>query len=819
VRPLFELEWRDFGTGASFREMIRPIPPQAGWRRALLLTAAILLPGMLAAQLTTGIVEGTVRDRQGQPLSDALISVTGSLGFQAEIRTTADGEFAVVLPYGEYRFSAAESSVDVYVAPLGTTRVELVIEGTEQNAAHVPGLFIDTTCARTYPESISLHGILLSREPASVTEPLDFTGLNSYRLAVESQRAYSWTHTQFKLLGMDATDSYQPGRPMILPDPQSLDAIVVRSVFALTTSTSYGTEVGLFLSQPGALWHGTLSSTGTGRFLASSNLPPAPSRGMVQQAEYFRWFTRDNVQIGGPLAKWADLFASGTGQWSEQTVPQAAPGNDRRTSLLFGNARGRIRASRRDQVDAVFSGTRVNLSDWSIPEGLEALVARRNSPHFTLPGGFAGQSSRSDLNFFQAGWTRQLTGAGIMQVRYGYSTAHLHSDPPAEGIELRQSIIELVRGGVIGPPPITGLAVRTRQSIEGSWQPGALRVAGSRHQLSFGAGWKTSAPLNRVALPSDISLITANGAPARVAEFNSPIDTRSIVRSFSGYAADRVKLGGGLSLDVGALVDFSRGSLPQQASRPDLIAWSSVSPRAGFAWQAPGFDRLRLRGAYFRLYAPLAGRYLDFGNPNSLGGTEYQWMDHNSDGRFQIGEEGTLLMRFGGPYSSISPSLHRPYADEFNVGAEYRLAHRTFASIHLFRRDDKQRLAAINTGVPPQAFTPVTIADPGPDGIAGTFDDGELVVYEQDPRTLGQDQYLLTNPAGLRMLYTGLVAEAGAEWRSLMLRASFMATKAFGPTNPGDAVFENDPGVVGALFSDPTRRFTPEAGPLPIEVT
>jgi hypothetical protein len=53
------------------------------------------------------------------------------------------------------------------------------------------------------------------------------------------------------------------------------------------------------------------------------------------------------------------------------------------------------------------------------------------------------------------------------------------------------------------------------------------------------------------------------------------------------------------------------------------------------------------------------------------------------------------------------------------------------------------------------------------------------------------------------MLYTGLVAEAGAEWRSLMLRASFMATKAFGPANPGDAVFENDPGVIGALFSDP----------------
>src|SRR6185436_10620340 len=130
----------------------------------------------------------------------APILVTGSAGFRAEIRTAMDGDFGVVLPYGEYRFSVVGSTVDVYVAPLETTRVDLVIDGParrmEENAAHLSGVFVDATRARTYPEAMSLHGILLSREPTSVTEPLDFTGLNSYRLALESQRAYSWTHTQ-----------------------------------------------------------------------------------------------------------------------------------------------------------------------------------------------------------------------------------------------------------------------------------------------------------------------------------------------------------------------------------------------------------------------------------------------------------------------------------------------------------------------------------------------------------------------------------------------------------------------------------------------
>src|SRR4029077_2890439 len=103
----------------------------------------------------------------------------------------------------------------------------------------------------------------------------------------------------------------------------------------------------------------------------------------------------------------------------------------------------------------------------------------------------------------------------------------------------------------------------------------------------------------------------------------------------------------------------------------------------------------------------------------------------------------------------------------------------------------------------PSAFTPVTILDPGPDGVAGTFDDRPLIVYRQNPSTLGHDQYLLTNPYGLRMLNTGLLAEIGAQWHGLLFHASFVAEKSYGPTNPGNAVFENDPGVVGALFNDP----------------
>jgi hypothetical protein len=313
-----------------------------------------------------------------------------------------------------------------------------------------------------------------------------------------------------------------------------------------------------------------------------------------------------------------------------------------------------------------------------------------------------------------------------------------------------------------------------------------------------------------------MNLITANGAPAFVTEFDTPAESRAIVSSFSGYVDDQVNATRWLRFDAGSSADFSRGSLPAQSSplgaftparefpaQSGLIVWNSVAPRAGVALQVPHSHGLVIRGAYFRQQAPLAGRYLDFGNPNSLGGNVYQWAAADSSGPFRPDEQGALLRRFGGPYSSISPSLRRPYADEFDIGAEFPVARRSVASIHLFRRDEKRRIAAIDTGVPASAYTPVPILDPGPDGILGTYDDQKLTVYAQNPATFGQDRYLLTNPAGLRTLNAGVAAEAGAEWRGLTAHASFVAEKSYGPTNPGNAVYENDPGVIGALFLDP----------------
>lgn len=178
-------------------------------RLGLLLPTLVLVPGALLAQLTTGAIEGTLRATDGRPMPGAPILITGGAGFRTVIHSNSNGDFAMMLPYGRYSLSGGvqngseSSGATVLVAPLQTTRFDLVVNASGsirgvQPAARAPGIWTDATSGRQYPEAFSLPGLLLSREPSSVTEPLDFTGLRDNRLAVESQGGFSWTYTQYK---------------------------------------------------------------------------------------------------------------------------------------------------------------------------------------------------------------------------------------------------------------------------------------------------------------------------------------------------------------------------------------------------------------------------------------------------------------------------------------------------------------------------------------------------------------------------------------------------------------------------------------------
>lgn len=729
---------------------------------AVVLLSPVMCPAPVAAQLNSGRLRGKIRDANGSPAGHRAVFLEGAAGAIWQLGTDARGEFSAVLPYGLYRLHLADPGEAGVVAihPLRVAVCELRLPS--------PWNCITIGLPRNgpvYPSSYSLSGELLHYDPGLVAEPLDTSGLGGTALPRVSDRSFSWTATRFRFQGMDATDPYQPGRPVVVPDVQAAGEFVVRNP----------PEVDLYVRAVPFAWHGALASDNTGSLLAADNLPAPGERGYVLRPAAFTRYTRDHLEVGGPVERRIDLFLSGTGQWAGQTVPLAPARNDLSTRLLFGNARGLVRTGRNSRLDAQFSGSRIDRSGWSLPAGIEALAGLRMSPPL-LPS--AALSEVDHFDFVQTGWTRQVGASGLLELRYGYSTAHLDTQPSADFGPGAQARTDMSGGATAGPPFLSNLAVRTRHGMEFAIEPGEFRQGHARHRVTAGAGWQLANARNRFQAPSGGNLITAGGVPAAVLELNTPLDSRTRVVAASIYGEDDMAFTRWLSLRAGFRAEFSRGS---------LISWNGLAPQVGISLAPPGLERrLTLRAAFSRSLEPLAGRYLDFGNPNSLGGLEYRYQDSGV---------GPLLSRFGGPYSAIDPHLKRPYADEIQVGAEASLPYRIAARLQLFRRDEKDRIAALDTGVPPRAFHPVAIIDP----LTGQA----LTVYAQDPATLGQDRFLLTNPPHLRFRNSGVLAGVATSGRRVTLRASFLAEKSYGPTNPGNAVWQNDPGVIGALLGDP----------------
>ncbi len=776
----------------------------------------------LFAQLTTGSVEGVVRDSSGGAQPGVAVTAAGSLSASRwSARSGARGEFQLMLPHGSYQIQAnlmngSPPAIYVHVPARGVVHVLLTVTHNRSSGVWT------VTQAGILPNrgggwSASLGGTLLISEPGVVSEPLDFTGIQNTRIPLVSERCVSWTATTFGLEGMNATDSYQPGRPIMLPDMQAVDEVRVESSRTSGIPAGFGINIGLFLQTPRRSWHGSVAASDTGAALASSNLPIPAHRGILQQTQHYNWFTRDHVDLGGALGRRAEMYFSGTGQWASETVPIAPRTQNQNSRLLFGNFGLRYQVTAKNQIEFLLGGSRIDLSNWGEPVGLEALIGWRMMPTYETPYGFSALAEVDHLDFIQAGWTRQLPEnlrSGVLEVRYSASVAHLDTKPTST--EDAPSRTDLLDGAITGLPPLANFAVRRRESVRAALQPGEIQLGREIHRAVVGGAWDRSNVENRFTAPYDLDLITAARIPAYAVELNTPLNSRERVQSFSTFARDHIRLADWLSTDLAVIGDFSRGSLPAQASpagaftparefpaQADVIAWNTLSPRAGLTLAVPGFERFLIGGTYSRFYAPLAARYLDFANLNSLSGLVFSWNDTEANGVFQPGELGRLLRRFGGAYSNISPSLRSPYADQFEVYGAVSLRKQTSARIQLFRRDDKNRIMAMNVGIPQEAYRPIEVLDPGPDGIAGTFDDRMITIYEQNPSTFGRDKFRLENQHDLRMLYEGFTSELSTRYKQFDFHASFTTEKSFGPTNPGNGPLENDPGIVGALYQDP----------------
>ena len=139
-------------------------------------------------------------------------------------------------------------------------------------------------------------------------------------------------------------------------------------------------------------------------------------------------------------------------------------------------------------------------------------------------------------------------------------------------------------------------------------------------------------------------------------------------------------------------------------------------------------------------------------NPNFTYQAQYTWNDANHDFIFQPGEQTGTPVVTSGTTTTVDPGYRRPYTDEFTGGFDRDLGRAFKLSVVATYRREKYPTATYNPAFP-FATTTTSRADTGPDGVAGTADDGTLQYYN---RLSATNLTVVTNDPTWLQIYKGI---------------------------------------------------------------
>ncbi len=793
---------------------------------SLALFTLLCLCSSAGAQIGRGWIKGEIRDKTHSAAIEGAETVLEDSDGRDVLAAKTDSSGAFLffgLPAGRYALKVRKegflayriNSIRVQDGSVSTVWVQMesnkfgspatVVlawpdEPSDPWRSDVGGRF-SRTQMDSLPSARNIWILLQNQAPTGVTNHLDEGGIQTGILPLVATHGGTWTQNGYRWDGLNITDPFSPGKPLAYPGCENLQEFRVSGASHSAAISAPAAELQLSSRRGGRTLRGEAEAYYLGDPLQSSNLDSRLRGFGFQTTPHFKQFPEGAFSLGGSLPRLRDssFFTSLGIQHVSRVLPDfaAQPTTDVYSGLLRLDSRLRPQ----DQLTVLVSGQIVRNSNLGAAAGID--------PASTLHG-----NDRYEL--VQGHWSHRHSDSQIWDLSVGFSHAS-PTDTLQAGIT-KPSYARLFTGELTGAAPVESDSALSRFSLLGQGQA-FLGASGLwRHQLAFGFDLEESLATEEQRVYQGLNLFLFPGnSPSEVAEFNSPSHAKQRLRELTAYAEDRMQIAG-LFIRLGLNLDSSDAFLPHQVSGAgafapvrdfpganSVVSWTTLSPRIGLSLPlARILGNTRLTAGYSRYYHILPAAYANYANPTALGGQVFQWNDSNQDGAFQPGERGILLRTFGGPYSTVDPNLKRPFTSEYRVGLEHAFGRGLRASASLLRLDTRRLVHTVNVGVPFTAYTPVQVFDPGDDNIPETSDDQILTVYNQNPGTLGQDRYLLTNPAGLNATYKGLEATLAARpFERGFFSVSFTAYKSEGDGNPGNSEFENDPTMIGSLFDNP----------------
>ena len=771
----------------------------------------VLLFSTPVFSIDEGTLRGYVFDENQRPLPRAVVRLRGLEDSLVQPCISDDsGHFLIVgIPSGKHTvvFEAKgyqdRTEENIWIKPSQMVYCKAVLfpEGHEKASQSHPVLLDYTQCVyQTYvgesqltelPTAHNVWSIVENQDLSATVSRIDVGGLwGTIPPFFSGRGGTTWTQSSYTLNGMDVTDPYAKGMPLLYPDFYAIGGAQLTNASPSPDVFSPGGRFNLISKKAESRLHGGASLFFIDKILQSENITPAlESEGLFESHKFNRSID-GNIRLSGPITPGKLSFAASLTSYHVSRDIAQYEGDDN-SSVFSGLFNLTCRTEKTSTLDFLWTGQTVSHPTYG---------AYRRVPE-------AATADRKDhYNVFQVIWRKNWRNRHFFKAGIGLAQGHIRSDfQPESG---PQHGVEIFRETPYGTASSAVQSTRNLWTFQFKGDSFFLHHRHTQHRLQYGIQLQYATASSSEKIKDNLHRRFFGGLPLEVAKFDTPIDHREAGLHFHLYLQDSVTFADFLSFYIGVNFSGSRGWIPgiSESMKNRRINWLNISPRLGLIIPLTRSKKSAIRLSAGRYYFSMPLEYLAYGNPGSMGGQVYEWNDLNNDRLYQEGESGIILRRIGPHYAEIDNDLKRPYTNELAISFDMVFDSSWRFSFGLFARETKNLIGTLNIGVPFENYEPVQVYDSGDDRVPGNHDDLIFTVHDQNRNTLGLDYFLLTNEAPENRVtnYYGadltLVKYFGKRFTFFL---SLTATNANGTTNPGNTYRENDEGIIGSLYDDP----------------
>jgi len=343
-------------------------------------------------------------------------------------------------------------------------------------------------------------------------------------------------------------------------------------------------------------------------------------------------------------------------------------------------------------------------------------------------------NSHFPTNVWKVEYNSVLTNALLLEVRGGTYHSVWWRTSKSSAPRVEDTGNNFVSGGVYGIN-----FIRNRPQLNGSLSYSKAGWGGN-HNFKVGGEIMRDSVVNPfygfTSATNALSLFV-NGSPSQVYVYQSPSFSQSGVLTDALYVNDTWQLKKRLTLNLGVRWDRQQAFLPAQegpggltfADVGNVITWNNNwGPRIGASYDLTGDAKTLVKASFGQFWLYPGADFASSINPNSATWyRQFRWAtDLNRNGVWDPGEEGALLGVSGGAASTaLDRDLQNTFTRQVTTYVEREVAANFGVRSGFVWNGRRQVRTTIRADRPFDGYSvPVTIRDPGPDGRAGTSDDG-----------------------------------------------------------------------------------------------